>query len=430
MKPIDSLVKKIKISILDRLFPSIFKKRRNIGDYFRLAKNGTITGAADDDPSGIITYSQAGAVSGFALLWLLVLATPLLIALEDMSARAGVVTKKSLTLLLKLKFGRNIALFLVIIVAMGNIATIGADITGMSEVLGILTHGPWLFFAVIITLFLAVLLIKGSYSSVSRYLFLLTPVFLAYIATAFIIRPNWHEIFVSTLNPLSFGGLNYWVVAVALLGTTLTPYVVFWQNTEEIEEKKQVKDLEDESLGVKSGMIFCNLISYFIIVVTGAVLFKNHIVINTAKEAAEALRPLFGNGSFYLFSLGILGSGFLAIPILASSTAYIFSDVFHWKEGLDKKIRQARGFYAVLLLSLFVGMALGFCGLSPIKMLVYSQVLNGLLMPILIYFLIKISNDKEIMGKYTNKPWINFFGWFAFLVNMGFDIILVWQWIR
>jgi len=427
---IGKTIKDIRKTLINNLFPSVFRRRRHIRDYFRIAKNGTISGAADDDPSGIIVYSQAGAIAGFALLWLVALTTPLLIAIEDMSARVGVVTKKSLANLISLRYGHKIALSIILIVAMGNIATIGADIAGMSEVLGIITHGPWLFFAVIITVFLALLLIRGSYSTVSRYLFLLTPVFLAYIVTAFIIKPNWHEVFVSTINPFAGGGLNYWLIAVALLGTTLTPYVVFWQNTEEIEDKKTVKDLDDESFGVKSGMIYCNIISYFIIVTAGALLFKNNIVINTTREAAEALRPLAGNGAFSLFSLGILGSGFLAIPILASSTAYIFSDVFHWKEGLDKKIIQARGFYLVLLFSLLIGFLSVFLGLSPVKMLVYSQVLNGLLMPILIYFLIKIANDREVMGSYKNKIWVNVFAWFAFFVNLGFDFVLIWHWVK
>jgi len=430
MKPINSVVKRVKPSILDRLFPSIFKRRRHILDYFRLAKNGTITGAADNDPSGIITYSQVGATTGFSLLWLLILTTPLLAAIEEMSARVAVVTKKSLANQINLKFGRKIALLIAILVVVCNIATIGADIAGMGEVLGILTNTPWFLFVVLIAIFLSVLLIRGSYSSISRFFFLLTPIFICYIAVAIIIKPNWQTVLSGTLNPLSFGGLNYWTVAVALLGTTLSPYLVFWQNTEEIEEKKQVKDLEDESFGVKTGMIYCNLISYFIIIATGAVLFKEGISINTVKDAAVALRPLAGERAFYLFSLGLLGSGFLAVPILATSSAHIFSDIFRWKEGLDKKIWQARGFYSVLLLSLFFGITLSLVGLSPVKMLVYSQVINGLLMPILIYFLIKTANNKGIMGQYTNKAWVNVFGWLAFFIILGFDIVLIWQWIK
>ncbi|MCX6807124.1 MAG: divalent metal cation transporter [Candidatus Berkelbacteria bacterium] len=430
VEEVDKVVKEVKSTIIGNLYPYIFRRRRNILDYFRLAKNGTITGAADDDPSGIITYSQVGAVTGFALLWLIVLTTPLLIALEDMSSRIGVVTKKSLSSLIKHKYGYKIALSIAIIVAMGNMATIGADIAGMSEVLGIITNAPWLLFAVLITLFFALLLIRGKYSTVSRYLFLLTPVFLAYVATAFLMKPDWHQVFNSTFKPFVGGGIDYWVLAVALLGTTLTPYVVFWQNTEEIEEKKKVEDLNDEGFGVKAGMIYCNLISYFIIITTGALLFKTGVTINTAKDAALALKPLAGEGAFTLFSIGILGSGFLAIPILASVTAYIFSDIFHWKEGLDKKIMQARGFYFVLLLSLIIGFLSVFIGISPIKMLVYSQVLNGLLMPILIYFLIKIASSSEIMGKYKNKLWVNVFGWLALIVNLGFDVMLIWQWVR
>lgn len=419
---------KIKEVIFQSLFPQVFKKRRHIRDFFFLVKNGTITGAADNDPAGIVTYSQVGASTGFSLLWLMALATPLLIAIEDMSARIGVVTKKSLASLMSLKFGKKLTLFIVMLVAICNIATIGADIAGMSEILGILTGLPWFFFSLLMAIFLSVILVRGRYSAISRFFFLLTPIFLCYVVAAGLVRPDFKEVIKDTFWPFSGGGLNYWMLAVALLGTTVSPYLIFWQNTEEIEEKKQVKNLDEESLGVKGGMVYCNLISYFIIIATGAVLFKEGLVIETTKDAAIALRPLAGEGAFYLFSVGILGAGLLAIPILACSTAYIFSDVFHWKEGLDKKIWQARGFYGVLLSSLFLGMSFGLLGLSPIKMLVYSQVLSGLVMPILIYFLIRIANNKEFMGEYTNRRWVNIFGWLAFLIILGFDIILVWQW--
>jgi Mn2+/Fe2+ NRAMP family transporter len=425
----EDILIRIKSTIFNHLFPSIFKKRRHIRDYFRLAKNGTITGAADNDPAGIVTYSQVGATTGFSLLWLMVLATPLLAAIEDMSARVGVVTKKSLIRLIDEKFGRKLVIFIAFIVAVCNIATIGADIAGMSEVLGILTNAPWFFFAILIAIFLSFLLIRGNYSIISRFFFLLTPIFLCYVVAALIVKPDLKAVLLGTINPFSGGGLSYWTLAVALLGTTLSPYLIFWQNTEEIEERKGVNDLENESLGVKTGMIYCNLISYFIIIATGAVLFQRGLSINTAQDAALALKPLAGEGAFYLFSTGLLGAGFLAVPILATSSAYIFSDIFHWKEGLDQKIWQARGFYLVLFLSLFLGLILGFLGLSPIKMLVYSQVLDGLLMPILIYFLIKIANNKQIMGQYINKKWVNFFGWLAFLIMLGFDIVLIGKWV-
>lgn len=425
-----NILKNIKQNLLFNLFPNIFKRRRHIKDYFGLAKNGTIVGAADNDPAGIVTYSQAGASFGFSLLWLMFLLTPLLIALEDMSARIGVVAKKSLPVLIKNKYGFKWVFFIASIVAIVNIITIGADIAGMSEVCSLLFGGPIIFFSFLITFLIALLLIRGSYSLVSRYLFLLTPVFLAYVATAFLVKTDWQQVLIHTFSPLMETGINYWIVAVAVVGTTLSPYLIFWQNTEEIEEKKTVKDLEDESLGVKAGMVYCNLISYFIIITCAAVLFKYGVEINTSKEAAEALKPLAGKGAYLLFSFGILGSGFLAIPILASSTAYIFSDIFHWKEGLDKKIMQARGFYGVLLLSLFIGLLLIFFGISPIKMLVYSQVLDGLVMPILIYFLLNIANDKEILGRHTNKLWINLFGGLSLLITLGFDLTLIWQWIK
>jgi Mn2+/Fe2+ NRAMP family transporter len=425
-----NILKRIRENILFGVYPYVFRRRRHIRDYFRMAKNGTITGAADNDPSGIITYTQVGALTGFALLWLLVLVTPLLIAIEDMSARIGVVAKKSLANTIRAEYGFRVALLCVSLVAIANVATIGANIAGMSEVLSIITNIPWALLAVVITLLLALFLIRGTYSTISRYFFLLTPVFLAYVVAAIILKPNTREILLSTINPFLGGGLNYWLMAVALIGTTISPYLVFWQNTEEIEEKKSINDLNKEAAGVKIGMIYSNLIAYFVIIVAGLVLFKNGLSVDTARQAAELLRPIAGDAAYGLFSLGFLGSGLLAAPILASCTAYIFSDVFHWKEGLDKRVAQARGFYVVLLVSLFFGLFTIFLGLSPIKMLVYSQVLDGLVMPVLIYSLLKVANNKKIMGDYTNKLWVNVFGWSAFLLNLGLDMVLIWQWMK
>lgn len=421
---------KAEISILEALFPSIFKKRRHIRDYFTLAKNGTITGAADNDPAGIVTYTQVGSAVGYSLLWLLVLATPLLIAVEEMSAKVAVVSKKSLSYLLRKQYGKRVAFIIISMAAFCNLVTIGADIAGMGAVLGLLFKGPQVFFSILITLFIAIVLIRGTYTTISRYFFLLTPVFLCYIAVVVITKPEISEIIKGTLNPFAEGGLNYWVLAAALLGTTISPYLIFWQNTEEIEEKKDIRQLKDERLGVRLGMLYSNLIAYFVIIAGATVLFKAGIVLNTARDAALALRPFAGENAFYLFSLGLLGSGLLAIPILASSTAYIFSDLFHWKEGLDKKIWQARGFYGVLIGSLFFGLLFILLGLNPIKMLVYSQVLNAFLIPFLIYYLIKLSNDKAVVGVHKNSKMINLLGWVSFLIFVLVDSFIIYEGLR
>jgi len=419
------IFKRIKSILLRRLFPESFKRRRHIKDYFFLAKNGVITGAADNDPAGIVTYTQVGALTGFSLLWLMILTTPLLAALEDISARIGVVTKKSLPFLISSFFGKKIALLIVVLVAFCNVVTIGADIAGMSELLAKVAHAPWSFFAVLLTLFFGIMLLGGRYITVSRFLFLLTPLFLSYLAVSFLVKPNFKEILQETFVPFTQNPINYWTMALALVGTTLTPYLVFWQNTEEIEEKKQIGDLKKESLGVKIGMVYCNLISCAIILVGGAILFSRGLSVETVADAALVLKPLVGKFAFSLFFVGLLGAGLLAVPVLASSTAYIFSDIFLWEEGLDKKVWQAKGFYMVLLFSLLAGLFTIFLGISPVKMLVYSQILNGAVMPIIIYFLLKISNNKEIMGVHTNKAWVNFSAWLAFFVVLSFEIGLI-----
>lgn len=417
-------------SALSFFFPYIYKRRRHIKNFFSLTKNGAITGAADNDPAGIITYSQVGAMTGYALLWLMVLATPLLIAVEDMSSRVAVVTKRSLVQLIKQKSGFSAVMLVVIIVAICNVVTIGADIAGMAEIFGIITGIKWIYFSIIITIIIGLVLLRGRYAAISRFLFILTPILLTYIIVGLIIKPDWQLVLKETAVPFSMTNPSLWLLAVALLGTTLSPYLIFWQNTQEIEDHKKVTDLKKEVWGVRAGMIYCNLISFFIIVVAGTVLFKQGIKIETAKEAALALKPLAGEGAFWLFSLGILGSGFLAVPILAASTAYVFAEAFHWQEGLDKRLAEAKGFYLVLLIALLAGILAILLGLSPVKMLVYSQVLSGLLMPFLLIFLIKTSNNPEVMGQHTNSLWINIIAWATFIIVLGFNLVLIGQWLK
>lgn len=413
-----------------KLFPHrrSAKKRRHLKDYFKISKAGVITGAADNDPSGIVTYTQVGALTRFSQLWLMLLTIPMLIEIEEMSARVGVVTKHGLNSNIKKHFGLKVALSAGLIVLICNIATIGADIAGMAAVSGLLTGISWIYFIIPIALILGYVLVKENFKKVSRFLFLLTPVFFLYVITAFIISPPWREVLRSTFIPQLKFNFTYLMAAVALLGTTISPYLIFWQTTEEVEEKKTVKDLRQESKGVAWGMIFCNLIFYFIILTAGAVLF-GHLEggIKTAAEAASVFRPLAGDLAFLLFSLGILGSGIIAVPVLASSAAYVLADTLGWKEGLDKTLVQAKAFYLVIILALFLGVGLILLGLSPIQMLFYSQVLNGILVPILLILVLRICNSQKIMGPHINSRWDNFIGWGTVLVMSLFSILMFWQ---
>ncbi len=410
-------------SLLDA-FPPVPKRRRQFLDFFRKAKNGVITGAADNDPAGIVTYTQAGAAAGYSLLWLMFLTVPLLIAVEEITARLAVVTKKGLAAVIRERMGRKVALIVALLVLIANIATIGADLAGMCEVLSLVTPVPVWAFAVILFAIFGILLFKGSYAFISRFFFVLAPIFLAYVVSAFLARPDWLEAAKHTLNPFLTSGHSVWVLAVAVLGTTLSPYLIFWQATEEVEEHKKVADLADEASGVRWGMFYSNVVFYFVIVAAAATLYAKGIPVETAKDAALALKPLAGDFAFWLFALGLIGSGILAIPILAASSAYVLADALHWEEGLDKKINQAKGFYWVLFASLLLGLIIALIGINPIQVLVYSQVLNGLLMPFLLYFLLKVALSSQIMGKHLPSFWIRFFAWFSFFVFIVADLAM------
>lgn len=406
-----------------------YRRRRSFRDYFWKAKGGVITGAADNDPAGIATYSQVGASTGFSLLWLAIITTPMLIAVEEMSARVGVVVKKGLNTVIREKFGVSWAIFAAIILTICNIATLGADLAGMSAVLGMVTGVSWHWFLIPLSILILLVLIKGRYSSISRFLFLVTPFLLLYVITAFIVKPDILDVVKGTFIP-TFGTntAGYLAAAIGVLGTTISAYLLFWETSQEIEQNRSIDHLEKESRGVTLGMIFCNMIFYFIIVCTGAVFFSNGINnIESASQAAEALKPLAGNFAYLLFSIGIFTSGLVAVPVLASSTSYVISDAFGWNAGLNLKVNKAKAFYVTMTMAFVAGVSMSLFGLNPMKMLFYSQVLQGILTPILLVFLVMICNDKKIMGEFTNKFGANFWGWFAIILMGGLSIIMFWQ---
>ena len=405
-------------------------RRRSIRDFFWKSKRGVITGCADNDPAGIVTYSQVGAVSGLKLIWLCLVAWPLLSAVEEMSARIGVVTKKGMNEVIIENYGLIWAWLAAIIVLICNTFTMGVDIAAMADVLSILTKIPAVIFTILIGGLFFYLLWKKGYRELSRYLFLLTPFFLLYVISALFLNVPWGEALRNTFLPqIQSLNLDMALMAVAFLGTTISPYLIFWETTQEVEENRTVATLGEENAGVTFGMFFSQFITFFIIVAAAAAFSGVNHELTTAKEVALALKP-FGKASFLLYTLGILGSGLLAVPVLAASTGYTFSETLSWKRGLDKSVHQAKGFYAVMLLTLIIGIAIAFFKFNPVLALVYSQVLNGLLMPILILILLLASNNKKIMGNYTNKFWSNFFGILALLIIVAADILLVYQWIK
>lgn len=400
------------------------KQRRHILDYFSVSKEGVVTGAADNDPAGIATFAQVGATTGFSLIWLLALITPLVIAIEEMSARIGVITQKGLNTIIRTNYGVKLAIIAGLIVLVCNMVTIGANIVAVSEIIGVLTNIHWEWLVLPIAIFISIFLIKNNYSSVSKYLLIVTIALLFYVASAFFVKIDTHAL-VTQLWPIQINGSTMFLIAaVALLGTTISPYLIFWQTTEEVENKTKVKGLERGGRGVALGFIYANFIALVIILLAASV-FKGTTLISTTTEAALMLKPLAGDMAFLLFSLGIIGSGLIGIPVLAASTAYVGAETLSWPEGLNQRIKKAKGFYSILIGTIFIGSLLALTNIPPMIMLLYTQVLNGLLTPVLIILLLLISNNKKIMGKHTNKFWSNALGILALIVMVGFDVLLL-----
>ena len=376
---------------------------------------GVITGAADDDPSGIATYSIAGAQLGTKLLWTALLTWPLMAAVQMMCARIGKVTGKGLAGNFSQRFPRWLLLVFVIALLAANTINIAADLAGMADaaamVSGINSH----WFVVTFALLISWATVRLQYQQIANVLKWLVLVLFAYPITAFIVGANWGQVLHDTLVPSMPHSRNEWATLVAILGTTISPYLFFWQASEEVEEEKSTgqstlalrrgatsQELELRNIDVGVGAFFSNLVMFFIILTTAITLNRHGITnIETSRQAAEALRPLAGNFAATLFTWGIIGVGFLAIPTLAGSTAYAFAETLGWRQGLSKRLRQARWFYALILGSTGMGVALDFIGINPVKALYWTAVINGLLAPFLLVAILIVAADKKLM---QNQP--------------------------
>ncbi len=378
---------------------------RTLRRVVRVAGPGIITGGADNDPAGITTYSSVGASSGFSQLWLLVLSIPLLIAVQGVAARLGAVTKLGLAELIRNEFGMTVALAAGSLLVVANIATIGADLVGMAAVLQLLTGVKLILFIVPLVVVMGYVTIFQNFKTIQRLFLWLIAVFLTYVAAGILAHPHWGSVLLQIVVPPIRLNLTYVSGAVALLGTTITPYLFFWQTAGEREERRGVEQMGDTYLDVTAGMLMSNLVAGFIMISTGATLFAHHQSVNTAAQAAHALRPVAGPAASVLFSIGILGSGFVAIPILAVSTGYALSGTFGWRMGLGRQAFAAPGFYSVIALSLLAGVQLAISGFSPIKALLYSQILNGIVAPPLLVVIILLATRSRLMGAYVATVW-------------------------
>lgn len=390
--------------------------------------HGIISGAADNDPAGIATYSVVGATTGLTQLWLVPLATPLLITIQGICAKIGDVKKKGLTSIIKESFGKEVAFFAMFFLVLANLATMGADLAAVGAAFSILLPNFNLIFILpLVTIFIWYVVFFKNYNFISKFLLALSLIFISYIFSAIAAKPDWGEVVRNTILPKFSFTFPYSVAIVGFLGTTITPYLFFWQVSEEVEDHPSKKDVKQEFKQNAPGFIFSNLIAYFIIVATATVLFSQKITIKTATDVALALKPLLGNWAFFLFAWGIIGAGLLVLPVLASSTAYTIAETFNWREGLSQKPSSARGFYTVLSATLFVALAISLLKLNPIKILFYSQVFNGLLAPFLLILIMIIAGSQRIMGKYKNGVWTNILGWLTVAIMMvaGIAVFIV-----
>jgi len=388
---------------------------------------GIITGSADNDPAGITTYSVVGAQNGFGQNWLLLLATPLLIVVQQMSAHLGNVTKTDLATLIRTHYGAKIGAFVVLSVVIANVLTLGADLEMLAAVTGLITGIKFVYFVVPFAALMVYLSIFVDYKIFARYLLWLGVVFFAYIGSAVLAHPNWAEALTATIIPHVDWSPAYFIGAVGLLGTTITPYLFFWQASEEIEGRRGVQSISRTNLDIAVGMVWSSVIAFFIIVTTGAVLYPHHTDIKSAADAAKALEPLAGPYAKYLFALGIIGSGLLAIPVIAASTAYPVAGLLGWRRSLGRDARNAPEFYLVLGLAILVGVQFAIAGLDPIKMLFYSQVLDGVIAPMLVVFLVRLTSTRAVMGDFVNRKAVMVLGWLAVAVLLVADVALVYS---
>jgi len=392
-------------------------KTKNI---WKLLGPGLITGASDDDPSGIATYSQAGAAFGLTTLWTAIITFPLMAAIQAMCARIGIVTSAGLTTTLKKHYSKTLLYVFVLISFPAIILNIGADIAGMGAVVTMLCPSVnSIIFSSVFVIVLIVCLIYFPYKKIASVLKWLCLTLLLYFIIPFMVKQDGWAILKATFIPPLKWNKEYVAILVAILGTTISPYLFFWQTSMENEDRASKNktviidkaDITNMRLDVNVGMLFSNLVMYFIILATGSVLFRGGITtINTVQDAAMALKPLAGNSSYLLFAVGIIGTGLLAIPVLAGSVSYMIAETFGWKEGLNTKWHESKGFYLILAVSIIIGFGINLLGIDPIKALIFTAIAYGVTAPILIAIIMHICNNKKIMGEFTNKPLSNILG--------------------
>ena len=401
---------------------------------------GLITGAADDEPSAIATYSIAGAKFGYRFLWTALFTLPFMIAIQEMSARIGRISNRGLAGNIKRFYPRWIMFLIALLIVGANTINIGADMSGMAQALAMVTPFPEKITAIVMTLVILLITIFLPYKKIFTIFKWLALSLFAYILATFTIHQNWLEIIRSTLIPSFILNKEFFIILTAFMGTTMSPYLYFWQANQEIEEKTieqckpghvchlrptTEKELQLLKTDTRIGMTFSNIITFFIIALAASTLFRAGIHnIETLRDAAEALKPLAGEYSYLLFTVGIISSGFLAIPVLAGSAAYVVAEVFGWSEGLNNNFGKAKQFYGVVIASAIIGLLIPLLGFHPVKALLYTSILYGIIAPILILMVIHMANNKKVVGEYTNSHALNVLGYTTFCIMTFFAVLI------
>jgi NRAMP (natural resistance-associated macrophage protein)-like metal ion transporter len=404
-------------------------KRHGFTRFFRNLGPGLITGAADDDPSGISTYSVAGAAFGYAPLWTALFSFPLMSAVQLMCARLGLVTGLGLAGVIRRRYPRWVLWGACLLLVVANVINIAADLGGMAEATTMVTGVPGPVWVTLYAALIGVLLFRSSYRRIAQIFKWLTLVLFAYVITAFVAHVDWVMALRSTVIPHLEWSRSFFSVLVAIFGTTISPYLFFWQAAQEVEEERAMgrnfakrrgataAELRACRTDVITGMFASNAIMYFIIVTTAATLHSHgKTSIGTAPEAAEALRPLAGAGAYWLFTLGLIGTGMLAVPVLAGSCAYAVSEAAAWRGSLNRRPDRAKKFYIVLAAAMALGLALDYAGLDPIKLLFTTAVINGVLAPPLVLIIVLLTGDRSVMGDAVNSRSVAVLGWLTFIV--------------
>jgi NRAMP (natural resistance-associated macrophage protein)-like metal ion transporter len=403
---------------------------RRVRRFFRELGPGLITGAADDDPSGISTYSVTGASFGYAQLWTALFSFPLMAAVQMMCARLGMVTGRGLAGVLRRNYPRSVLWGACLLLIVANVVNIGADLGGMGEATAMVTGVSTFFWTPFYAVLITSLLFWTSYSVIAKTFKWLTLTLFAYVIAAFLAHPDWRGVALSTFIPHIEWSADYLATFVGVLGTTISPYLFFWQASLEVEEERKSgrrtvgrregatdEELRKSRTDVITGMFFSNFVMYFIILTTGATLHVHGMThIESAQQAAEALKPLAGNSAYLLFTLGLIGTGMLGVPALAGSASYAVAEALAWRATLEDRPRLAKKFYGVMGAAMLLGFVLNYAGFNAVKMLFWTAVLNGLLAPPLIVLVVLITGSRKVMGERINPPILKWLGWATALI--------------